>query len=131
MDPKLCKAVLEAFVTMHQDGTIYRSTRLVNWSCTLKFAISDIEVDKVELPDRAQLSVPSYKEKIEFGVLVSFAYKIEDSDEEIVVATTRVETMETIQVLLYIRKIRAIPIWWVNRPPYILSGNVIATHFSR
>jgi valyl-tRNA synthetase len=130
MDPKLCKAVLEAFVTMHQDGTIYRSTRLVNWSCTLKFAISDIEVDKVELPDRAQLSVPSYKEKIEFGVLVSFAYKIEDSDEEIVVATTRVETMETIQVLLYIRKIRAIPIWWVNMP-YILSANVIATRFSR
>ena len=93
MDPKLCKAVLEAFVTMHQDGTIYRSTRLVNWSCTLKSAISDIEVDKVELPGRTQLSVPGYKEKIEFGVIVSFAYKIEDSDEEIVVATTRVETM--------------------------------------
>ncbi|XP_046455974.1 valine--tRNA ligase-like isoform X2 [Daphnia pulex] len=93
MDPKLCKAVLEAFVTMHQDGTIYRSTRLVNWSCTLKSAISDIEVDKVELPGRTQLSVPGYKEKIEFGVIVSFAYKIDGSDEEIVVATTRVETM--------------------------------------
>lgn len=93
MDPKLCKAVLEAFVRMHQDGTIYRSTRLVNWSCTLKSAISDIEVDKVELPGRTQLSVPGYNEKIEFGVLVSFAYKIDGLDEEIVVATTRVETM--------------------------------------
>ncbi|XP_059352638.1 valine--tRNA ligase-like isoform X2 [Daphnia carinata] len=93
MDPKLCKAVLEAFVRMHQDGTIYRSTRLVNWSCTLKSAISDIEVDKVELPGRTQLSVPGYKDKIEFGVIVSFAYKVEGSDEEIVVATTRVETM--------------------------------------
>ena len=93
MDPKLCKAVLEAFVRMHQDGTIYQSTRLVNWSCTLKATISDIEVDKVELPGRTQLSVPGYKDKIEFGVLVSFAYKVEGSDEEIVVATTRVETM--------------------------------------
>lgn len=91
MDPKLCKAVVEAFVRMHQDGTIYRSTRLVNWSCTLKSAISDIEVDKVELPGRTLLAVPGYKEKIEFGVIVSFAYKVDD--EEIVVATTRVETM--------------------------------------
>ena len=93
MDPELCKAVLEAFGRMHQDGTIYQSTRLVNWSCTLKATIFDIEVDKVELPGRTQLSVPGYKDKIEFGVLVSFAYKVEGSDEEIVVATTRVETM--------------------------------------
>lgn len=93
MDPKLCKAVAEAFVRMHQDGTIYRSTRLVNWSCTLKSAISDIEVDKVELSGRTLLSVPGHKDKVEFGVLISFAYKVEDSDEEIVVATTRVETM--------------------------------------
>lgn len=93
MDPKLCKAVLEAFVRMHQDGTIYRSTRLVNWSCALKSAISDIEVDKVELTGRTLLSVPGYKDKIEFGVIVSFAYKVEDTDEEIVVATTRIETM--------------------------------------
>lgn len=39
------------------------------------------------------LSVPNYDKKIEFGVLVSFAYPVEDSDEKIVVATTRVETM--------------------------------------
>jgi valyl-tRNA synthetase len=48
MDPKMCKAVTEAFVRMHRDGTIYRSTRLVNWSCTLKSAISDIEVREVK-----------------------------------------------------------------------------------
>ena len=30
---------------LHDDGTIYRSNRLVNWSCTLKSAISDIEVN--------------------------------------------------------------------------------------
>ena len=88
MDPKLCRAVVEAFVRMHQDGTIYRSTRLVNWSCTLKSAISDIEVDKTELTGRTMLSVPGYKDKVEFGVLVSFAYKVEGSDEEVIVSTT-------------------------------------------
>ncbi|XP_055530331.1 valine--tRNA ligase [Wyeomyia smithii] len=93
MDPKLCKAVTEAFVRMHEQGLIYRSSRLVNWSCTLRSAISDIEVDKVEIPGRTMLSIPGYSEKVEFGVLVSFAYKVEDSDEEIIVATTRVETM--------------------------------------
>ncbi|XP_055949994.1 valine--tRNA ligase-like isoform X1 [Argiope bruennichi] len=93
MDPKMCRAVTEAFVRLHDDGLIYRANRLVNWSCTLKSAISDIEVDKLELPGRTLLSVPGYKDKIEFGVLVSFAYPVEDSDEEIVVATTRIETM--------------------------------------
>nr|CAH7749062.1 unnamed protein product [Callosobruchus chinensis] len=93
MDPKLCRAVTEAFVRLHEDGTIYRSNRLVNWSCALKSAISDIEVDKVELSGRTFLSVPGYDEKIEFGVLVHFAYQIEGSDEKLVVATTRVETM--------------------------------------
>nr|CAD7424685.1 unnamed protein product [Timema monikensis] len=93
MDPKLCRAVTEAFVRLHEEGLIYRSNRLVNWSCTLKSAISDIEVDKVELPGRTLLSVPGYDHKVEFGVLVLFAYKVEGSDEELVVATTRVETM--------------------------------------
>lgn len=93
MDPKMCRAVTEAFVRLHEDGTIYRANRLVNWSCTLKSAISDIEVDKVELPGRTFLSVPGYEEKIEFGVLVHFAYEVEGSKEKVIVATTRIETM--------------------------------------
>ncbi|XP_076309887.1 valyl-tRNA synthetase [Tachypleus tridentatus] len=93
MDPKMCRAVTEAFVRLHDEGLIYRSYRLVNWSCTLRSAISDIEVDKLQLPGRTLLSVPGYKEKVEFGVLVFFAYIVEDSDEEIIVATTRIETM--------------------------------------
>ncbi|XP_067001147.2 valine--tRNA ligase isoform X1 [Anabrus simplex] len=93
MEPKLCRAVTEAFVRLHEEGVIYRSNRLVNWSCSLKSAISDIEVNKVELPGRTLLSIPGYDEKVEFGVLVSFAYKVVDSDEELVVATTRIETM--------------------------------------
>ncbi|XP_075042710.1 valine--tRNA ligase [Mixophyes fleayi] len=93
MEPKLSEAVQEAFIRLHETGMIYRSKRLVNWSCTLNSAISDIEVDKKELTGRTVLPVPGYKEAVEFGVLVSFAYKVQDTGEEVVVATTRVETM--------------------------------------
>ncbi|VDK72530.1 unnamed protein product [Litomosoides sigmodontis] len=93
MDPKITRAVTHAFIVMHEKGIIYRSNRLVNWCCVLKSAISDIEVEKLELSGRSLLSVPGYLKKIEFGVLTSFAYPIENSDDEVVVATTRVETM--------------------------------------
>ncbi|KAL1456591.1 hypothetical protein WDU94_001310 [Cyamophila willieti] len=94
MDPKLSRAVTEAFLILHDAGDIYRSERLVHWSCTLKSAISDIEVDKVELTGRTPLRVPGYSNPIEFGVLASFAYKLADgSGDEIVVATTRIETL--------------------------------------
>uniref|UniRef100_A0A8C1RWU6 valine--tRNA ligase n=1 Tax=Cyprinus carpio TaxID=7962 RepID=A0A8C1RWU6_CYPCA len=97
MDDKLSFAVQEAFIRMHEEGVIYRSKRLVNWSCTLNSAISDIEV-RSYLHAHSDVSitllpVPGYNEKVEFGVLVSFSYKVEGSDEEVVVATTRIETM--------------------------------------
>ncbi|KAK8779628.1 hypothetical protein V5799_019032, partial [Amblyomma americanum] len=79
MEPKMSKAVTEAFVRLHDQGLIYRCNRLINWSCTLRSAISDIEVDKRELPGRTLLPVPGYKDKVEFGVLISFAYKVEGS----------------------------------------------------
>ncbi|CAE7903597.1 valS1 [Symbiodinium sp. KB8] len=44
MDGKLSRGVAEAFVQMFDAGLIYRAKRLVNWSCQLKTAISDIEV---------------------------------------------------------------------------------------
>ena len=50
-------------------------------------------MDKQELSGRTMITVPGYKDKVEFGVIVSFAYKVVDSEEEIVVATTRIETM--------------------------------------
>ncbi|XP_019342548.2 valine--tRNA ligase [Alligator mississippiensis] len=93
MDVKLSRAVQEAFVRLHDEGVIYRSTRLVNWSCTLRSAISDIEVDSKELGGRTLLPVPGYAHKVEFGVLVSFVYRLQGSDEDVVVATTRLETM--------------------------------------
>ena len=93
MDPKMSRAVVEGFVLLFDRGLIYRRNRLVNWSCALKSAISDIEVDKIEIPGRTLLSVPGHEERVEFGVLISFAYKVDGSDEEVVVATTRIETM--------------------------------------
>lgn len=42
-------AVTEAFVRLFQDKLIFRANRLVNWSCALRTALSDIEVEPVEL----------------------------------------------------------------------------------
>lgn len=64
MDPLLSKAVTEVFIRLHEAGDIYRANRLVNWSCTLKSAISDIEVDKVELGGRTLISIPGYEQKV-------------------------------------------------------------------
>lgn len=93
MDENLSIAVKEAFVRLHQEGLIYRDNRLVNWCCKLRTAVSDIEVDYVDVPQRTMMAVPGYDQPVEFGVLTSFAYPLEDSSGEIVVATTRVETM--------------------------------------
>jgi valyl-tRNA synthetase len=64
MDEKLCVAVREAFVRLHEEGLIYRDNRLVNWSCSLKSAISEIEVDKEELEGRKYLSVPVTRRRL-------------------------------------------------------------------
>ena len=44
MNDMLSKAVKETFIRLHNEKLIYRSNRLVNWSCALNSAISDIEV---------------------------------------------------------------------------------------
>uniref|UniRef100_A0A8D3D5W5 Valine--tRNA ligase, mitochondrial n=1 Tax=Scophthalmus maximus TaxID=52904 RepID=A0A8D3D5W5_SCOMX len=91
MDPRFSSAVTEAFVRLCDSGLIYRSEGLVNWSCALESAISDIEVDSQELSGQTLLSVPGYDNKVEFGTMLSFAYSIDDG--EVVVSTTRPETM--------------------------------------
>lgn len=93
LNPDLSEAVTEAFVRLHEDGTIYRATRLVNWSTKLNTAISNLEVDNKNISGRTLLSVPDYDEKIEFGVLTSYSYKVVGSEEKITVATTRPETL--------------------------------------
>jgi valyl-tRNA synthetase len=93
MDDDRSKSVREAFIRMFEKGLIYRSTRLVNWSSTLKTAISDIEVEYIDIEKKTRVRVPGYGKTVEFGIMVSFAYQVQDSDEMIVVATTRPETM--------------------------------------
>ncbi|XP_021275468.1 valine--tRNA ligase, mitochondrial 1 isoform X2 [Herrania umbratica] len=93
MDEKRSKAVTEAFCRLYKEGLIYRDLRLVNWDCVLRTAISDIEVDYTDIKERTLLKVPGYGKPVEFGVLTSFAYPLEGELGEIVVATTRVETM--------------------------------------
>lgn len=93
LDESRYKAVVEAFVRLHDDGTIYRASRLVNWCVAMNTTLSNLEVENKEIAGRTLLKVPGYDELIEFGVITSFAYPIENSDEKIIVATTRPETM--------------------------------------
>lgn len=91
----MCKAVNETFVKLHQEGIIYRENRLVNWCTKLRTALSNLEVENMEIEGRTWLSVPDHDptKKYEFGVIISFAYELEGTGQKIVVATTRLETM--------------------------------------
>ena len=51
------------------------------------------QVEYVDVTEYQKIKVPGYDTEVEFGVLTSFAYKLQEGDEEIVVATTRPETM--------------------------------------
>lgn len=98
LDQKMVLAVNVAFKTLFNSGHITRSKRLVNWSCKLKSAISDIEVDHEELSERKTLQVPGYEKRIEFGIIETFAYEVYDEKakeivDKIWVSTTRLETM--------------------------------------
>ncbi|TFK71398.1 hypothetical protein BDN72DRAFT_958079 [Pluteus cervinus] len=95
MNESLSKAVIETFCRLHEDGVLYRANRLVNWCVKLNTTLSNLEVEQKQLTGRTLLSIPGYdiKEKFEFGVITSFAYPLENSDEKLIVATTRPETM--------------------------------------
>ncbi|XP_061691143.1 valine--tRNA ligase, mitochondrial isoform X2 [Syngnathoides biaculeatus] len=93
MDKGFSKAVTEAFVCLGDYGLIYRSEGLINWSCALESAISDVEVDLKEISGRTMLSVPNYGHEVEFGTMLTFAYPIDGHSGEIMVSTTRPETM--------------------------------------
>lgn len=96
MDATRSKAVTEAFIRLFDEGLIYRADNLVNWSCSLQSAVSDIEVDRVRVEAATDFSVPGYEKPVKFGILTRFAYKLSESLgglEEIVVATTRPETI--------------------------------------
>ncbi|XP_063239441.1 valine--tRNA ligase-like [Bacillus rossius redtenbacheri] len=92
MDAKQCAAVTEAFIHLFDAGLVYRDCSLVNWSCALQSAISDVEVVHRAFEKATLVPVPGHSEPVEFGTLTDFAYKLCDSDGEVVVSTTRLET---------------------------------------
>ena len=77
MDEKLSPVVTDTFVQLFEQGLIYRGKRLVNWDPVLKSAVSDLEVVSEE----------------EDGFLWHIRYPLSDGSGELVVATTRPETM--------------------------------------
>ena len=77
LDDGCNEAVMKAFVELHRKNKIYRGYRLVNWDPSLKTAVSDLEVIRQEKD----------------GLLWHIKYPIEDSDDFVIVATTRPETM--------------------------------------
>jgi valyl-tRNA synthetase len=56
-------------------------------------ALSDIEVDYIDIDKPIKMTVPNHDGEYDFGLITSFAYKVKGTDREIVVATTRIETM--------------------------------------
>ncbi|ESQ34362.1 hypothetical protein EUTSA_v10006653mg [Eutrema salsugineum] len=93
MDEQRSKAVTEAFVRLHKEGLIYRRDRIVHWDCFSGTALSDCEVEHIDIKGRTPRKVPGYDKQLDFGVMTSFAYPLERGGGKVVVATTRVETM--------------------------------------
>jgi valyl-tRNA synthetase len=94
LDEQRTIAVEEAFVQLFERKLIFRANRLVNWDCTLNTAVSQLEVEDTEFTKPTRVKVPGYKEEVEFGVMIDFAYKLKDDpSREIIVSTTRIETM--------------------------------------
>ncbi|MDF2441447.1 MAG: valyl-tRNA synthetase, partial [Abditibacteriota bacterium] len=77
MDEAYSRAVLTVFKQWHEEGLIYRGLRLVNWSPGAQSTLSDLEIEYREVQ----------------GSLWHFRYPVVGSDEHIIVATTRPETM--------------------------------------
>ena len=77
MDEGCSKAVREVFVSLYEKGLIYQGYRITNWCPRCNTALSDIEVEHEDKP----------------GNLYHLRYQVENSDEYIIVATTRPETM--------------------------------------
>jgi len=77
MDDKLSVVVTDTFVKLYEQGLIYRGKRLVNWDPRLQSAVSDLEVENEEKD----------------GSLWHIAYPLADGSGQLVVATTRPETM--------------------------------------
>jgi valyl-tRNA synthetase len=61
MNDNFSAAVTETFCRLHDEGTIYRANRLVNWCCTLNTSLSNLEVTNTDIQVRTLLDVPGCK----------------------------------------------------------------------
>ena len=77
MDENCSNAVREVFVSLYEKGLIYKGSRIINWCPNCVTALSDAEVEYVDKP----------------GNLWHIRYPLADGSGEVVVATTRPETM--------------------------------------
>src|SRR6266498_584474 len=77
MDEGLSRAVREVFVSLYEQGLLYRGQRIINWCPRCLTALSDIEVEHEEVP----------------GELAYLRYPLADGSGALVVATSRAETM--------------------------------------
>ncbi|MEJ8736378.1 valine--tRNA ligase [Erysipelotrichaceae bacterium HCN-30851] len=77
LDEGLSKAVRKVFVDLYNDGLIYQGERIINWDPEAKTALSNIEVIHKEIE----------------GAMYYFNYKVVETGKNLVIATTRPETM--------------------------------------
>ena len=77
MDETLSKAVKKVFVSLYEKGLIYQGNRIINWCPSCTTALSDAEVE--------------YSEQA--GHFWHIKYPVKDSDEFVIIATTRPETL--------------------------------------
>ena len=96
MDEGLSKAVLKVFVDLYEKGLIYRGKRLVNWDPQFETAISDLEVENIEVDGHMW----HFKYPLAGGATYEYVEKDEDGNvtlretrDYISIATTRPETM--------------------------------------
>src|SRR5262245_8498883 len=96
MDEGLSRAVLKVFVTLYKQGLIYKDKRLVNWDPRLQTAVSDLEVESIEVKG----NLWHIRYPLADGVNFDFPVFDEEGKQtgtetrnHIVVATTRPETM--------------------------------------
>src|SRR5436190_15995419 len=95
MDDKSNRAVIEAFVRLYEDGLIFRAKRMINWDPASETVVSDLEVDTVEENGHLwELRYPIVGGSADGAIVGGSADgAIVDGSGEIVVATTRPETM--------------------------------------
>lgn len=77
LDEGLSHAVRKVFVDLYNDGLIYQGERIINWDPEAKTALSNIEVEHKEIK----------------GHMYYFKYKVVETGKELIIATTRPETM--------------------------------------